>query len=181
MNPSRVAKRYARALVQMSKSNSGTAKLALDIAKICRELANEKKLFTILTSPVMPIAIKRELVDAAIPNDFRDATITALIEELTKAERLNLFAEIFIAFDDLWSAEQGIETAEVFSAIALSDSQTSSLIEALKASRKAKEFRIKKTVVPNQLGGLVIKIGDKLVDLSLQQRLEDIAASVLRS
>jgi len=129
----------------------------------------------------MPNNIKRELVDAAIAKDLRDDAISALIEELTKAERLNLFAEIFVAFDDLWSEEQGIETAEVFSAIPLSDAQTNSLVDALKKSRKAKEFRIKKTVVPDQLGGLVIKIGDKLVDLSLQQRLEDIAASVLRS
>jgi len=45
MNPSRVAKRYARALVQISKTNSNTAKLALDIAKICRELGKEKKTF----------------------------------------------------------------------------------------------------------------------------------------
>ena len=75
------------------------------------------------------------------------------------------------------AAQRGEVTAEVTSAHPLSDDQIAQLASKLKA-REGKEVKVKASVDPEILGGLVVKIGSRQIDSSIRTRLNTLATAM---
>ena len=88
--------------------------------------------------------------------------------------RLSALPEIVRAFAAIAAAQRGEVTAEVTSAHPLDDNQIAQLAQKLKA-REGKEVKIKATVDPEILGGLVVRIGSRQIDSSIRTRLNTLA------
>ena len=93
---------------------------------------------------------------------------------LAANRRLSALPEIVRAFAAIAAAQRGEVTAEVTSAHALSDDQLATLAQKLKA-REGKEVKIKASVDPEILGGLVVRIGSRQIDSSIRTRLNTLA------
>ena len=179
----------------MENSGGITASLQGRYASALFDLASEKGVVTAVESDLDKLgeAIKGSADLAALirnPKVSRDDTAKAMeavsgvlaLSDLTRNfvgvlaanRRLSALPEIVRAFATIAAAQRGEVTAEVTSAHPLSDDQISQLSQKLKA-REGKEVKIKASVDPEILGGLVVRIGSRQIDSSIRTRLNSLA------
>ena len=96
---------------------------------------------------------------------------------LAENRRLSALPEIIRAFSAIAAAQRGEATAEVTSAHALDDLQVEQLRQKLEA-REGRNVKIKTSVDPDLLGGLVVTIGSKRIDSSIRTRLNSLAQAM---
>ncbi len=180
--------------------NSGGIKASLQgrYASALFELANENKAVTAVESDLDNLGQAiRESADFAElirnPQISREAAAKAMegiagvlgLSDLTKNflgvlagnRRLSALPEIVRAFATIAAAARGEVTAEVTSAHPLSASQLEALVAKLK-EREGKDVKIKASVDPEILGGLVVKIGSRQIDSSIRTRLNSLAQAM---
>ncbi|MBT7449663.1 MAG: ATP synthase F1 subunit delta, partial [Rhodospirillaceae bacterium] len=91
--------------------------------------------------------------------------------------RLFALPNMIQAYQDILAARRGLVTAEVTSAAELSDGQSQSLADALKAAI-GKTVAVTTKVDPSILGGLVVRVGSRMVDSSLKSKLQRLKLSM---
>lgn len=136
-----------------------------------RLLDTESELTTLLDEAVVEPARRIALLDDVLGDKVHVIT-KALLEHSIRSQRKR---SITLAIDDLLdraAARQSQSLARVVSAVALSDEQTSRLAAAM-SEIYARPVTVRTAVVPAVLGGLVIRIGDEVIDGSVASRLID--------
>jgi F-type H+-transporting ATPase subunit delta len=112
---------------------------------------------------------------AAVAAELKlDGLTTKFLGVLASNRRLGAFADVKAAFASLMAAHRGETTADVTSAHPLSDAQLTALKAKLKAGL-GRDVAIQTHVDPAILGGLVVKVGSKLIDSSLRTKLDALA------
>ena len=96
---------------------------------------------------------------------------------LAQNRRLSALPDMIRAFQTIAAAQRGEVTAEVTSAHALSDEQLATLKDKLTA-REGRTVKIKPSVDPELLGGLVVTIGSQRIDGSIRTRLNTLAQAM---
>jgi F-type H+-transporting ATPase subunit delta len=90
---------------------------------------------------------------------------------------LFVIQDIIKAYRTLAANARGEIAAEVTSAVPLSDEQVASLKETLKASM-GKDVTLQSRVDPSLLGGLIVKVGSRMIDSSLKTKLQNIKVAL---
>ena len=166
-----LAGRYASALLDLADDRKALDEVAADL-KALRALIDESAdLRRLLTSPIYSRAQQSKAIAAILEK--------AGIGELTKrfvlvvADNHRLFA--LPAMIEGYLAElarrRGEITAEVTSARSLSDGQQAALLDALRATVGSK-VQLDLKVDPALIGGLVVKVGSRMIDSSLRSKLQ---------
>lgn len=168
-----VAKRYASALFDLASEQDAVAATEADIARLEELLAESADLTRLVKSPAFSV----EQQSAAMSAVLDKAGITGLTANFVKLVAANrrLFAlpGMLRAFHELAAAARGEVTADVVSAAELSDAN----VEALKASlakAMGKDVKINAAVDPSLIGGLIVKVGSRMIDTSLRTRLDSL-------
>lgn len=165
MRTQQISRRYAQALFELEQEG-GKNRAALEKLAAVASLAEVRE---VLANPNYPASLKASVLEKAagkLPAEMQ--RLVAMLCERGKAELLPEIAELFEAMQR--AAESEVE-AEVVSAVALSDAQQKSLAKALGASA-GRSVRLKVREDAHILGGLVVRIGDRLIDYSVRSRLE---------
>lgn len=174
-----IAQRYAEALVEMAKDGKLTyAKISDDLNLIQEILSQSKDLDEALTNPIVSIENKKEIIDKVFSKEI-STFILNFLKVLVDKNRFSVFAEILEAYNASLDDINNISRIQVTSAVEMSkDSQT-------KLKNKL-ETKLKKNVVldlninPEIIAGLVIKMGDNVIDMSLKHKLEDLSKNITR-
>ena len=90
-----------------------------------------------------------------------------------------MLTQVYLRFQELSDAAQGVVRVQVTSAIELTDADQKRITEQIAISL-GKEVRITTAVKPELLGGLVIRVGDRVIDGSAQQRLQALKGTLAR-
>jgi F-type H+-transporting ATPase subunit delta len=106
-----------------------------------------------------------------------DGTVRNFLGVIVTNRRLSLLPRILAAFRAQLAARRGEETAEVVSAVPLSDAQARAVEASLIRAGHAR-VRIAARVDPSILGGLVVKIGSRLYDSSIRSRLQRLSQAM---
>jgi len=106
-----------------------------------------------------------------------NALTTKFILTLASKRRLFALPEIIRSFQDMLARQRGEVSAQVTSAQTLSESQLSELRAVLK-SRLGRDPRIETRIDPSILGGLVVKVGSRMIDSSLRTKLQGIRVAM---
>jgi F-type H+-transporting ATPase subunit delta len=106
-----------------------------------------------------------------------DGTIKNFLGVIVANRRLGMLPRILAAFRAQLAARRGEETAEVVSAVPLSDQQARAIEASLIRAGHAR-VRIAARVDPSILGGLVVKIGSRLYDSSIRSRLQRLSQAM---
>ena len=123
-----------------------------------------------MQSPVFS-AEDQERAIGAIADHLRVGGLTAsFLGVVARNRRLFALPGMIRAFRDMAAKQRGEITAEVTSAHALSEDQVAALKSALKA-KLGKDVTLETRVNSALLGGLVVKVGSRMIDTSLRTRL----------
>ena len=147
-----LAGRYATALFDLAKDGGKLDSVGQSLVRLRAALAESAELRALITSPVLT-------------KNF--------LGVLAANRRLTALVNVMAAYDKLAADHRGETTAEVTSAHPLSADQVTALKSKLKAGL-GREVMIDQTVDPSILGGLIVKVGSKMIDSSLRTKLQQL-------
>jgi len=166
-----LATRYAAALFELADSKKALDAVAADLASLQKMIAESADLRSMMRSPILDRADQAKAIGAiAKAAGFNELTrkFTGLI-----AQNRRLFAmpAIIKAFLKLLADRRGEMTAQVTAARALTSDQQAAVAEAIRKAVGSK-VSIDLKVDPELLGGLVVRVGSRMIDSSLKTKLQ---------
>lgn len=171
-----VAGRYAEALYQIAskekvlpKYKSMVDRIESELKAIEKILGENSDLQKLLYHPQITAAAKKEILGKLFKGRISDITGNFLAL-LVDRRREAFFGDIVSEFVSLANAGRNIVEARVASAVVLKDEEKTSLNQIL-AKLTGKKVQTTYTVDPSLVGGVVVRIGDKIIDGSVKTRL----------
>jgi F-type H+-transporting ATPase subunit delta len=172
-----VAGRYARALFELASEDKSVGKTGDALSTFAALVESSDDLTRLLRSPVF----KSEDQEAAISTLADKAGVTGLalnfLKLMAKNRRLAAVPASIAAYQALVARAKGEVTAEVISAEKLSAKQATDLKAALK-SAVGSDVALTATVDPTILGGLIVKVGSRMMDNSLRTKLQNLKVAM---
>jgi F-type H+-transporting ATPase subunit delta len=168
-----VSGRYATALFELARDEKSIDAVRADLDRFEAMLADSADLKRLVRSPVFSADSQSKAL-AAVLNQAGISGIAAnFLKVLTANRRLFVVSDVIRAFRALVARFKGEATADVTVAEALSDKNLDALKTALK-SVTGKDVALNVKVDPSIIGGLVVKLGSRMVDSSLRTKLNSI-------
>lgn len=169
--------RYASALFDLAKDKGALDGAEQDLLRLEALLKECKEFNQLVTSPVIGQGAQADGVAAVAKTLELNELVANMLGVLATNRRLSNLGNVIGVYKKLAAAERGEVTADVVSAAPLSDAQ----VESLKASLKAavgQDVIFETRVDEGLLGGLIVKIGSRMVDNSLKSKLENLKVSM---
>lgn len=172
-----VAERYATALFELASEERNVETVSRDFTALRTLLAGCPELARLVKAPVFSAEEQKLGMDAVLRR-MEAAPLTVRFV-LTLATKRRLFAlhAIIDAYERLIAEQKGEIRADVTSAQPLSDAEAQELKRVLK-EKLGREARLSTRVDPSLLGGLVVKVGSRMIDSSLRTKLESLRAAM---
>lgn len=168
-----IARRYARALVQLATEEGGVEKYHAELTAVNNVLAEHRSLWAILVSPAYRIEAKRGMMLELIEKLGISDTVKSFLLLLLEKNRLSYLPQIVVSYGIFADELSGVVRPTITSAIPLDDAQVEQIREAL-AKSTGKKVVVRVEVDPSLIGGVVTTIGDKAFDGSLKTQLAKI-------
>lgn len=165
-----LARRYARAVVEIGTANRNLDKLGADLRALAGAMHDSAELITVLTNPAIRRADRRRVLDGLLARVSATPHSRNLVYLLLDGERLASLPAISREVDAMIEARAGRVVAEVTSARPLDAAQLSQITAALE-KLSGKKVAVTKHEDPSLLGGVVAKLGDTVYDGSLRTQL----------
>ncbi|MDP8995015.1 MAG: F0F1 ATP synthase subunit delta [Pseudomonadota bacterium] len=169
-----LAGRYAMALFELARDERQLETVGASVDALKRALAESEELRELIASPLVGREESQRAALAAAEAIGLDPLTRNFVGVLARNRRLSHLPDMIRAFDMLAARHRGEVTAEVLSAQPLSADQ----VEALKATlrrRTGRDIAVDLAVDPEILGGLVVKIGSRMIDGSIRTKLNTLA------
>lgn len=163
------ARRYAEALYQIATSEKAVDEFATSCERLREALGGE--ILRALRNPGVPVRSRRAAIDAATAGEPK--AIRSLLDLLLERERIALFPQIAVAYNDLVERRAGIVRGRITTAKELSTSEREDLVRRLERS-SGKKIRATFAVDESLIGGAKVQIGDRLIDSSLKAQLAEL-------
>lgn len=165
-----VAGRYAAALFDLARESGVVGTVEKDFANLTAAIDASADLRAFLKSPVYDRADQLNAVTALAERAGYHALTVNFLKLIAKNRRLFALADMIRAFRALAADARGEIGAEAMTAAPMNDEQVKAL--RLEIERMVgKAVNLETRVDPDLLGGLVVKIGSKMVDASLKTKL----------
>ncbi len=168
-----VAERYASALFELASEQGVVDAVASDLSRFAEMIAESADLARVVRSPVFSAEDQLKVVSALAAAEGIYGLVANFLKLAARNRRLFILPDAIVAYSRLVSASRGEVVAQVTSALPLSDAEVADLKAAL-ASTSGKTIRLDAKVDQSLLGGLVVKIGSRLIDTSLKTKLNSL-------
>lgn len=172
-----MAGRYATALFELTQAEGTTDTVAADLAALQAMLDQSADLSRLIKSPVFPADEQARGIMAVAKAAGLSATTRNFLGVVARNRRLFALPDIIRGYRALIANARGEVTAEVVSATPLSPAQLADLADALRAMA-GRDAKIASRVDPAILGGLVVKIGSRMIDNSLRTKLNKLKTAL---
>lgn len=163
---SKAGARYAKSLIDLSTEQNALEAIKNDMLFFEEVVDANSELEAILKNPIVPLDKKAGILNDIFAKNVHQITNSFLKLVVNKGRSAILFdtAKQFIS---QYNAIKGIVTAEVTSAIALTEANKLEIVSLVKKELGANEVIIKEKVDDKLIGGFIIKVGDKQFDASI--------------
>jgi len=170
MSQNKAASRYAKSLIDLSTEQSALEQVKNDMEIIEHTIDQNSELETILQNPVIPLNKKAGILDDIFGKRVHAITRSFLKLIVSKGRSAILFdtAKSFVA---QYNLIKGVVTAEVVSAVELTEQNKAEITAVVKKEMGANEVVIKEKVNEKLIGGFILKVGDKQFDASISGSL----------
>jgi F-type H+-transporting ATPase subunit delta len=168
-----MAGRYATALFELALEEKKLDAVKADLDSFDALIAGNPDLDRLVRSPVFSADEQKKALDAVLKRAGIKGIAANFLNVLAANRRLFAVRDTIKGFRKLLAQHKGEVTAEVTAAEKLSDTQLTALKGALK-SVTGKDVDLNVRVDPAIIGGLVVKLGSRMVDASLRTKLNSI-------
>lgn len=165
-----IAARYAQAVFDLSRDSGDLKTLASDVAALDEAIKASSDLRDAITSPILSREEQGNAIGAVAAKMGLGAVFANTLRLMASKRRLFVAPQVVKALQGLLAEEAGEVTAEVRSAKGLTKTQSDKLAKALKAST-GKDVNLDVTIDDSLIGGLVVKIGSRMIDTSVRAKL----------
>lgn len=164
-----VARRYAQALLMIATENNSVDKYQEELGSFIALLKENSKAQEIMNNPRIQPHEKKEVLKGIIKNKY-STIVTNFLKLVIDKRREYYYEDIVKAFNDYADESRNIVDAEVRTVVQLSDKDYNDLQKRL-SKATGKDVRLIPVIDTTLLGGMVIKIGEMVIDGSVTKRL----------
>jgi F-type H+-transporting ATPase subunit delta len=172
-----VAGRYALALFELAKEEQALDQVPGDLDRFGQALATSNDLTRLVKSPVFSAGEQSRALDAVLDTLKIGGLTKNFLLLVARNRRLFAVPAMVSAFRAMLARERGETSASVTAAAKLTETQVTALKQALQAAL-GKEVLLEERVDPTLLGGLVVKVGSRMIDTSLRTRLNSLKVAM---
>ena len=179
MSRSKVSKRYAKALLSIGQEDGhyeDYGKGLSDFSGFCKENA---EFIEAISNQVFPVEERKEILNAVLKRSDYSATIKNFLNLLLDKNRIGAVKEISEYYERLTDEISNIARAEVITPMRLKEDAYTRLQRALEGLT-AKKIRMFAKEDKRLIGGIIVKIGDLVLDGSIKAQLEGLKESLKR-
>ncbi len=168
-----IAGRYATALFELARDNGVLDQVASDVSDLGNMIEQSDDLERLLRSPVIAAEDQGKGMAAVMERAGATEMVANFVAVVAQNRRLFALRDMARAFRSLLAAHRGEVVAEVTSAQSLNDEQLAKIKAELAASMKT-EVQVETAVDERILGGMVVKVGSRMVDSSLRTKIQNL-------
>lgn len=172
------ANRYAKVLLDISKADKSDAKVGESLSELSSAFGESDNLYKTLLNPMYPIENRLNIVAEIASKISAGKSVTNLLSSLVENRKIRLIEPISDAYQSLLDADAGRLNVTVESATALTADAKKSITDKLKAETK-KDIILTATENKDLIGGIVIRVGNTILDGSLKTQLKNINERLL--
>ncbi len=165
-----IAGRYASAVYDLAAEDKSLAAIESDLSALTEAMAESADLNALFNSPIYSRDEQHAAVSAIAQKMGLSAIMTNTLALMASKRRLFVVPQLVQALRERIAEEKNETTAEVISAKALTQTQSKKLAATLK-ERVGKDVTIHATVDESLIGGLIVKVGSKMIDTSIRSKL----------
>lgn len=165
-----IAGRYAQAVFDIARDEGGIDRIAGELDQLQAALADSADLRDLINSPRYSRDDQKKAIAALTQKMGLGATLANTLQLMASNRRLFVLPALVDQLRALIADHRGEITAEVTSAVALSDDQKKQLTETL-AQKSGKTVKLNTRVDEALIGGMIVKMGSQMIDSSVRSKL----------
>jgi F-type H+-transporting ATPase subunit delta len=170
MSEIKAASRYAKSLIDLAVEMNSLEDMRNDMVLIEQVIRKNSELEAVLGNPIIPLNKKAGILTNLFGSQVHKVTKT-FIELVVSKGRSAILFETSKQFVVQYNKLKGIVTADVISAIELTEANRAEIVSLVKAQVGAKQVILREKVDPKLIGGFVLTVGDKQFDASISNSL----------
>lgn len=173
-----LAKVYARSLFEVAKEHDILAEIREQLHRFAEAIEENRDLRIFFFSPYFASHEKRDGISRVL--DGADERFVRFLELLAEKHRLPVIFRVRRVFDEMWAEENRILEASITSAVELDEKVVKQIGKRIE-EETGRNVELTSNVDPDVLGGLVIRVGNTIMDASIRRRLERLRRQVSRA
>jgi F-type H+-transporting ATPase subunit delta len=173
-----IAQVYARALFEVAKERDNLDEIHDELGEFTKALENNRELAVFFFSPYFSSEEKKNGLQRAVTD--ADPIFMNFLETLLERHRMPVIFRIRARFEQLWDEEKKLLPVEITSPVEL-DKEIVAQIGDRIGEQTGQQVELSSKVDPDILGGLVVRVGNFVLDASIRNRLNQLRKQVARA
>lgn len=171
-----ISQRYSKALLEFNENKISKQEVLRQLLDIEQSIEISNELKTVLTSPIISLKEKKEVVDKVFSDS--DKIILNFLKLLLDKNRFTILSSIIKEYKTIIDKENNIVNIKVISAIDLNESEKA-MIKVKMQKVLNKEIELEWGKDSDIIGGLIFEMDDNIVDCSLKKKLQEINKKII--
>jgi ATP synthase F1 delta subunit len=173
-----IAQVYARALFEVAKEHDLLDDVRDHLTAFARALDDNREFAVFFFSPYFSTEEKKNGLKKAVTG--AEPVFMNFLEALIERHRMPAIFRIRDRYQDMWEDERDLLPVQVTSAVALDESTVASIGKRI-GEQTERTVELTSKVDPDILGGIVLRVGNVILDASIRNRLEQLRKQVARA
>lgn len=173
-----IAQVYARALFEVAREQGKLEVVREQLGQFAQALDENRDLAVFFFSPYFSTEEKKDGLHRAV--EGADPAIVNFLETLLERHRMPVLFRIRDEYERLWDAENRLLPVEVTSAVDLDEATVKSIGERI-GEQTGQRVELTSKVDPSILGGIVLRVGNSILDASIKHRLDQLRKHVAQA
>ena len=181
MSANIVARRYAKALFALAvkAGKKAPAEYGKDLEAFAEVLGTSPELLRVFANPIITADVKKVVLSGVLGKLSLKPTVANFLSLLADKERLPFVLDVAAVYRQLLDAAEGILRGQLVTAYALTEARQDQIKSKLE-KQSGKKLVLSFAVDPAILGGVLLKVGDKVLDASLRAQLDILKEQIKR-
>jgi F-type H+-transporting ATPase subunit delta len=173
-----IAAVYARSLFEVAKEQDKLDDIRAQLGEFADAMHDSRELQTFFFSPYFSTQEKDDGLDRAVSG--ADPIVVNFLKLLIENHRMPVIFRVRRGYEDLWEHENRRLPVQVTSAVELDRATVKSIGDRI-AEQTGQKVDLSAGVEPDLLGGIVVRVGNQVLDASIRNRLEQLRKQVARA
>ena len=173
-----IAAVYARSLFEVAKDQGKLDDVRAQLGEFADAMHETRELQMFFFSPYFSTEEKQDGLDRTVSG--ADPIVVNFLKLLIENHRMPVIFRLRRAYEELWQQENKLLPVQITSAVELDRATVSSLGDRI-AEQTGRRVDLSANVDPEILGGIVVRVGNSILDASVRNRLEQLRKQVARA